>query len=99
MGQINLLPWREGYRKYLNRIFFIWLGLVSLVSLILVLIWVYVVAMVLEKQQLRNAYITDKISVNKYCLLSRRYKICRMAEQRLSGYLMSWREPCQMEST
>ena len=60
MGQINLLPWREGYRKYLNRIFFIWLGLVSLVSLILVLIWVYVVAMVLEKQQLRNAYITDK---------------------------------------
>ena len=60
MGQINLLPWREGYRKYLNRIFFIWLGLVSLVSLILVLIWVYVAAMVLEKQQVRNAYITNK---------------------------------------
>ena len=60
MGKINLLPWREEYRKYLNRIFFVWLGLISLVSIILVLIWVYVAEMALEKQQLRNAYITNK---------------------------------------
>ena len=57
MRQINLLPWREGYRNYLNRIFFLWLGLVSLLSIILVLIWIFVAEMALEKQQLRNAYL------------------------------------------
>ena len=57
MPQINLLPWRKESRKHLARLSFAWLGLVTLLSMVLVAIWAWIIGLALENQRQRNAYL------------------------------------------
>ena len=60
MRQINLLPWRKESRKHLTRISFAWLGLATLFSIVLVIIWAWVTGVALDSQRQRNAYLESK---------------------------------------
>lgn len=81
MPQINLLPWRKEFRKHLTRLSFVWLGLVTLLSIVLVAIWAWVIGLALENQRQRNAYLEsnsaamDKMVVEMSELKHRRQEL------------------------
>lgn len=57
MPRINLLPWRQESRKHLSKVFFACLGLVTLLSMLLVVIWTLITGVALENQRQRNAHL------------------------------------------
>ncbi len=63
MAKINLLPWREALRKEKQQEFFIMLGIVAVVAVVIIgMVHVYH-SHLIEAQQLRNQFLEDQTAL------------------------------------
>ena len=63
MAKINLLPWREAYRKEKKEQFLVVLGGVLLFSALLAYVWIVAVESSIENQEARNHTLETEIAV------------------------------------
>src|ERR1700712_3325987 len=63
MAKINLLPWREAYRKEKKEQFLVVLGGVLLFSALLAYLWIVAVESSIENQEARNHLLETEIAV------------------------------------
>jgi type IV pilus assembly protein PilN len=63
MAKINLLPWREAYRKEKKEQFLAILGGVLLFSALLAYLWIVAVESSIENQEARNHLLETEIAV------------------------------------
>ena len=77
MARINLLPWRDEYRREKQQEFLTILGAVAAIAVLCVYVWISSINSAIDSQKLRNTMLTDEIAV-----LDKRVKEIRAIKKR-----------------
>lgn len=77
MARINLLPWRDEYRREKQQEFLTILGAIAAIAVLCVYIWISSINAAIDSQKQRNKMLTDEIAV-----LDKRVKEIREIKKR-----------------